>query len=105
MIVTGIDRDAMRIGVGGDILQPLVRLGINDAEYRPGGHISGRQIIAVVAGVVPGLVHAAHIVDGSNDVTRSAIDHVLVERESHAIMVRATYQKVVTRSLNDTGGH
>src|SRR6266849_2507450 len=105
VIVTGLDCNAVRIGVGSDILQPLVGLGINDAQDRPGGHVSGRQVIAVVARVVPGLVDTAHVGDGGENSPGSTINYVLVRREGHTIMVRATYQEVVAWALNDTGCH
>ena len=71
----------------------------------PGGHVSGRQVIAVVARVVPGLVDTTHIGDGGENSPGSTINYVLVRREGHAIMVRATHQEVVARALNDTRGH
>jgi hypothetical protein len=40
VVVTGIGSNAMRVGMGGDVLQPLIRLGITDGQHRPGGHIS-----------------------------------------------------------------
>ena len=41
--------------------QPEVGRGINDAHHRPGRHVSGGQVVAVVARVVPDLVHAAYM--------------------------------------------
>src|SRR6266481_3470567 len=41
VVVTGVGRDTVGIGVGSDILQPQVRPGIDDAKHRTVGHVSG----------------------------------------------------------------
>src|SRR5580704_14960255 len=62
MIVRGINGHAVGIGVGDDILQPEIGASINDAEHGPSRHVSGGQVVAIVAGIVPDFVHAAYIV-------------------------------------------
>jgi hypothetical protein len=40
VIVTRVYRDAVRIGIGRDVLQPEVASGINDTQNRAIGHVS-----------------------------------------------------------------
>ena len=63
MISLGIDSDAMRIGIDLEVGQPKIRLGIDDAHHRIGEHVARREIVFVIARVVPGLVHAPDLRD------------------------------------------
>ena len=105
VIRAGIDRDAMRIGIGRNVLQPEVTNSIDNAHDRAIGHVSCCQVVPFVAGVVPDLVHAADIVDLRDDRARSSINHVFIGRERFAIMIRAAYKEVIPRALNDAGRH
>ncbi len=112
MIRTGIDRYAMRIGARCDVHQPLVGLSIDDAQHRSRRHVSGRQVIAIIPGVVPHFVDAPEVANGRRTAKRpgddragSSIDHVFVGRERFAIVVAATYEEIVAGALNDAGGH
>src|SRR5579871_121130 len=51
VIVTGIHRDAMRVRIGSNVLQPLVRRGVDDTHHWSTRHVAGRDIILVVAPV------------------------------------------------------
>src|SRR5262249_24621925 len=64
VIVEGIGGDAMRVAVGGHVLQPGVGLGVDHAHHRSSGHVLCRQVPALLAGVEPRLVHAANGGDG-----------------------------------------
>ena len=79
--------------------------GVDDAHDRTGRHIPRCNIVAVVARVVPNLIHAPNIPDGGEDCPGGSIDHVLVRREGLTIMVRAAYKEVVAWPLNDAGRH
>src|SRR5271169_2360776 len=79
---------------------------IYDSHFWPVGHVSGCQVVAVVAGVVPGLVHPADLVDGVNDLAvRAAVNDVLVDGKRFAVVVRTTDQELVARTLDDATGH
>src|SRR5437588_152998 len=67
--------------------------------------ISGRQVIAVVAGVIPGFVDAAHVVNRGQDCSRASVDHVFVGRKSLPVVVRASHEEIITRTLDDARGH
>ncbi len=105
MIVTGINGYAVGIAIRCHIHQPLVGSSIDDAHHRPRGHISGRQIVSVVARVVPGLVHTAHVVDSRDDSAGGAVNYVLVGWEGFSVVVRATHKEIVTRPLHDATWH
>src|SRR5713101_2252799 len=93
----------MRIRVCGDVLQPLVLYGIDDAKDRSVRHIPGRQVVAVIARIEPDLINASHLVNGGNDFPRSAVNHVLVGRKGNAVMVGASHQEIVAGSLDNAG--
>src|SRR5208282_1809612 len=118
MAVVGIDGDAMRIGINRKVIEPKVRSGIDNAHDRTGKHVAGREIVLVVAGVVPGLVDAASLGDygavdarsrrhraGGARAHGSVSDYVLVGREGFAVVVSAAYQEIIPGSLGNAGGH
>ena len=105
VIVEGIGGDAMRVAVGGHVLQPGVGLGVDHAHHRSSGHVPCRQVPPLIPGVEPGLIHAADGGDGSQNLARAAVHHDLAGRESHTVMVLAGYQEVVARPLNSAAGH
>jgi hypothetical protein len=101
----GINRDAMRVRVGGNILQPDVLDSVDHTQDRSIGHVARCQVVSAIAGVVPDFVNAADVFDSGQDRTRRSINDVLVGRKCLAIMVRATYQEVVAWTLNNAGRH
>src|SRR6202041_955058 len=105
VVIAWIDRDAVRIRVGGDVYQPEVCLCINDAHDWTRGHVACRQVVSVVSRVIPDLVHAANVGNLSDLRPRSPIDHVLVGRERRAVVICATYEEVVARTLSNGGRH
>lgn len=105
MVGLGIDRNAMRIGIDLKVVQPKVRSGIDDAHDWIGKHVARREIVSVIAGVVPDLVYAAHVIDAGDDRAGCAIDDILVGREGFAVVVRAAYQEIVPRTLSQAGRH
>src|SRR5260370_35794149 len=93
----------MRIRVCGDVLQPLVLYGIDDAKDRSVRHIPGRQVVAVIARIEPDLINASHLVNGGNDFPRSAVNHVLVGRKGYAVMVGASHEEIFAGSSDNAG--
>ena len=88
-----------------NIFKPDVRGRIDHAHDRAIGHISRCYVIPIVARVVPDFVDAANVRDSGEDCACTSINHVLVGRERFAVVVRATYQEVVTRPLSKASRH
>src|SRR5258708_12030555 len=57
-----VDSDAVGIGAGCHIDEPLARPGIDHAHDRPVGHVAPSGVVAVVAGVVPDFVGTAGLI-------------------------------------------
>ena len=105
VIVGGIDRDAVRVGIGGHVHQPRPRLGIDDSHHRSVRHIPRREVVSVVSWVIPGFVDPSDICNGGEELARSPINYVHVRREGFPIVVATADKEVVARPLNDAGGH
>ena len=116
MIVVGIDRDAVRIWSSSAccISNALICFGINDSHHCRGKHVARREIVSVVAGVVPNLVHPAYIGDGNavlgrswrhraDDVSaRRVRDYVLAGGKRFTIVIRTPhYGGAVPRAMGD----
>ena len=63
MVCAWVYRDAVCIRSGRHVVQPLVCLGVNDAHDRTREQIARREIVLVVARVIPNLVHATDLRD------------------------------------------
>ena len=105
MVSFGIDGNTMRIGIDLQVGQPKIRSGIDDAHHWIGEHVARREIVPVVARVVPNLVHAADVIGGGDGRERGSIDDNFVGWEGFSVMIGATYQEIVSRTLDDAGGH
>ena len=82
MVRGGINRNAMRVRIGGNVLQPEILDRVDYAQHWSVRHIARRHIVSIVARVEPHLVNAADIFDGSEDVPRSSIDDVFIGRNA-----------------------
>src|SRR5580700_5543681 len=105
VIVLRVSRDAVGVAVRGDVLQPLPGPRIDDSENRAAGHVSRSQVIVVVAGGIPGLIHEPDIVDGSEDLAGGAVDNDCVRRERPPVMIGATHHYIGARPEIQTGRH
>ena len=93
------------IGLDLEVGQPKIRLGIDDAHHRIGEHVARREIVFVIARVVPNLVDAADVIGGGDSRESGSVDDNFVGWEGFAVVICATYQEIVSRTLNDAGGH
>src|SRR5580704_1823147 len=89
VIVDRIGGDAVGVAVGGNVLQPLPLPSVDYAQHRAGEHVSRREVIFVIARVVPALVHAADEVDRGDDGAGGAVDDVCERGELPAVVARA----------------
>ena len=105
MVVIRVSRHAVSVAVRRNVLEPLPGSRINHAEHRARGHVSRRQIVAVIAGIVPSLVDGADVVNRSEDRAIGAINDDARRSERAAIMIGATHQYIRARAGTDTGGH
>src|SRR5277367_3463067 len=95
----------MRVGTGSNVFQPSVGLGVDNAHDRAVRHVARRQIISIVSWVIPSFVDTSNVGNTSKNLPGRAVNHVLVGRESLAIVISAPYEKVVCGALDDTRRH
>src|SRR5713101_1301277 len=81
VIIRRLDRHTVGIGSRSNVLKPGVGSGINDAQYRPVGHIPCCHVIAVVCRVERRLVNASHLRDDFDDGARGPITNDLARLE------------------------
>src|SRR5215469_2797039 len=91
MIIARINCHTVRVRVGGYVLQPLICVRVNNAEDWPIGHVPGGEVVAVVAWVVPDLVHTADLSNGGLNRTCTAVDHIHIRRKSLTVVIAAAH--------------
>jgi hypothetical protein len=95
----------MRVCIGHNVFKPDICGSVDHAHDRAIGHISRCYVISIVTRVVPDFVDAAYVGDSGEDCACTSINHILVGRKCFAVVVSATYEEVVTRSLSKAGRH
>src|ERR1700723_3166761 len=83
LVIDWVGRYRMGVGSGRKVFDPLIRIGVNDAQYRrrcgcgwAGEEVACSQVIVMIGRVIGAIVYAADLREIGQNGSRSSIDHI-----------------------------